>query len=157
IAEDAEPSVALTTSAIHSVAEKLIAQNQTLKAMRWLATNNLSDDPTSRWERPEISHDTIAFLQYTSGSTASPKGVMVSHGNLFHNEETIRITSDHTERSTFVSWLPLYHDMGLIGNVLQSLYIGARCILLSPTAFLQKPLRWLQAISRYRGAISGGP
>ncbi|MFL6234775.1 MAG: amino acid adenylation domain-containing protein, partial [Thermoanaerobaculia bacterium] len=99
----------------------------------------------------------IAFLQYTSGSTATPKGVMVTHANLLHNERMIGAAFDMDEESVVVGWLPLYHDMGLIGNVLQPLHAGGRCVLMSPVAFLQRPMRWLEAVSRYRGTVSGGP
>jgi acyl-CoA synthetase (AMP-forming)/AMP-acid ligase II len=101
--------------------------------------------------------DTLAFLQYTSGSTADPKGVMVSHDNLMHNERMIQRTFRQTEQSIIVSWLPLYHDMGLIGTVLQTISVGSRCLLMSPTSFLQHPLLWLETISRYRATTSGGP
>src|SRR6185295_19699047 len=110
-----------------------------------------------RWQAPTLGHDTLAFLQYTSGSTATPKGVMVSHGNLLYNEQMVERAFEHNAESTFVGWLPLYHDMGLFGNVLQPLYIGAHSILMSPLAFLQRPIRWLQAISRYQAHTSGGP
>src|SRR5204862_3605470 len=116
-----------------------------------------TDKLAEQWSEPDIDADALAFLQYTSGSTAAPKGVMVTHANLLHNEEMIRRVFRQTEQSVIVGWLPLYHDMGLIGNVLQPLYIGASCVLMSPVAFLQRPFRWLQAISRYRGATSGGP
>jgi acyl-CoA synthetase (AMP-forming)/AMP-acid ligase II len=99
----------------------------------------------------------IAFLQYTSGSTAAPKGVMVGHGNLIANSEMIRIAFANTRRSTYVSWVPLYHDMGLIVNVLQSLYVGALCVLMAPAAFLQRPLDWLRAIGEFRAEVAGGP
>ncbi len=105
----------------------------------------------------EPAAEDLAFLQYTSGSTADPKGVRVTHGNLMHNEETIRRAFGLSEESVIVGWLPLYHDMGLIGNVLQPLYLGARCVLMSPVAFLKRPRRWLEAIDRYRGTTSGGP
>ncbi|MBV9790945.1 MAG: amino acid adenylation domain-containing protein, partial [Chloroflexi bacterium] len=105
-----------------------------------------------------IGGDTLAFLQFTSGSTAAPKGVMVSHGNLLHNEALIKQGFGHTDdNTTVVGWLPLYHDMGLIGNVLQPLYLGRPCVLMSPVAFLQSPFRWLQAISQYKATTSGGP
>ncbi|MCB1032516.1 MAG: amino acid adenylation domain-containing protein, partial [Acidobacteria bacterium] len=101
--------------------------------------------------------DDLAFLQYTSGSTATPKGVAVSHGSLLHNQEMIRRAFGHSERSSVVGWLPLFHDMGLIGNVLQPLYAGIPCVLMPPMAFLQRPIRWLRAISHYRATSSGGP
>jgi acyl-CoA synthetase (AMP-forming)/AMP-acid ligase II len=104
-----------------------------------------------------MTSNTLAFLQYTSGSTAQPRGVMLNHGHLLHNEQMIQQAFQQTERSIIVGWLPLYHDMGLIGNVLQPLYAGARCILMSPAHFLQSPVRWLQAISRYKATTSGGP
>ncbi|MBX6390421.1 MAG: fatty acyl-AMP ligase [Frankia sp.] len=103
------------------------------------------------------SPDSIAFLQYTSGSTATPKGVMVSHGNLLANQEMIKQAFGHDSVSTVVGWAPLFHDQGLIGNVLQPLYLGATAILLSPTAFIRWPLLWLSVISRYRAHTSGGP
>jgi acyl-CoA synthetase (AMP-forming)/AMP-acid ligase II len=157
IANDARPSVALTTSPILSMVESLFTMEPDFQAMHWLATDNLDDDLAAEWRDPEVNSDSLAFLQYTSGSTAAPKGVMVSHGNILHNERTIQQAFGHTEKSTVFGWLPLYHDMGLIGNVLQPLYIGARCILMSPLDFLQRPFRWLQAISRYQARTSGGP
>jgi acyl-CoA synthetase (AMP-forming)/AMP-acid ligase II len=99
----------------------------------------------------------IAFIQYTSGSTGSPKGVVISHSNLVCNEAALARAMSLSGKSVLVSWLPLFHDMGLIGNVLQALYLGARCVLMPPIAFLQRPLRWLKAIDRYRGTMSGAP
>jgi acyl-CoA synthetase (AMP-forming)/AMP-acid ligase II len=99
----------------------------------------------------------IALLQYTSGSTSSPKGVIVSHGNLIENSEMIRIALGNTRNSTHVSWVPLYHDMGLILNALQSLYIGALCVLMAPVSFMQRPLSWLRAIHDYRAEVASGP
>ena len=101
--------------------------------------------------------DDIAFLQYTSGSTSAPKGVVVSHGNLIENSEMIRIAFGNTPRSTHVSWVPLYHDMGLILNALQSLYVGAPCVLMAPVSFMQRPLSWLRAIHDFRAEVAGGP
>ncbi|MEE8523391.1 MAG: amino acid adenylation domain-containing protein [Thermoanaerobaculia bacterium] len=157
IARDARPSVVLTTSAampkIRAAADTLAE----LAGVRWLTTDSCDDGVAGAWRDPAVSADSTAFLQYTSGSTASPKGVVVSHGNLMHNEELIRRAFQLDDAAIVVGWLPLYHDMGLIGNLLQPLYLGARCILMSPVAFLQKPVRWLQAITRYRGTTSGGP
>jgi amino acid adenylation domain-containing protein len=157
IVGDCRPSVALGTSAILAAVERRLAETPDLAALRWLSTDELPDSLTDGWREPRVSPDTLAFLQYTSGSTAAPKGVMVSHGNLLHNEELISHAFGQTERSVIVGWLPLYHDMGLIGNVLHPLYLGAACYLMSPTAFLLRPMRWLQAVSRYRATTSGGP
>uniref|UniRef100_UPI002ABD93A9 non-ribosomal peptide synthetase n=1 Tax=Paraburkholderia sp. J12 TaxID=2805432 RepID=UPI002ABD93A9 len=101
--------------------------------------------------------DDLAFLQYTSGSTSAPKGVMVSHANILANEIAIQASLGVTADDVFVSWLPLYHDMGLIGALLQSIHSGIPLVLMSPQWFLERPVRWLDAISRYRGTISGGP
>jgi acyl-CoA synthetase (AMP-forming)/AMP-acid ligase II len=161
IAEDAKPLVALTTTEIQPLGAALAAQDAVFGRFRWLATDTLADDRADGWQPPTISAATLAFLQYTSGSTSTPKGVMLSHGNLLANELMIQQGFGHTEAApeklTIVGWLPLYHDMGLIGNVLQPLYLGAHCVLMSPLLFLQRPLRWLQAISRYRAHTSGGP
>jgi acyl-CoA synthetase (AMP-forming)/AMP-acid ligase II len=122
-----------------------------------LATDEIPSDAARYWRAPDVRPETLAFLQYTSGSTGDPKGVMVSHANLLHNERMIQQAFGHTEQTVVAGWLPLFHDMGLIGNVLQSLYMGVRCILMPPVAFLQRPFRWLQAVSRYRATTSGAP
>src|SRR5690606_38022759 len=109
------------------------------------------------WTPPELGPDTLAFLQYTSGSTGDPRGVMLSHAQLLHNQELIKCAFGNDADTEVVGWLPLFHDMGLIGNVLQPLYLGRPCTLMSPAAFLQRPLRWLEAVSRYRATTSGGP
>jgi natural product biosynthesis luciferase-like monooxygenase protein/FkbM family methyltransferase len=150
-------TVALTTSSTLSRMQPLLAHATALKNVRWLTTDDLSPSVGDSWQEPPVNGGTPAFLQYTSGSTSAPKGVMVSHGNLLHNERTIQEAFRQTERSVIVGWLPLYHDMGLIGNVLQPLYLGARCVLFSPHGFLQRPVRWLQAISQYKATTSGGP
>jgi len=113
--------------------------------------------PSAHWQKPEITGDTIAFLQYTSGSTAAPKGVMVSHGNLMHNLKAIQDVFGLDEKSVLVSWLPIYHDMGLIGTVLTAPYINAPCILMSPADFIQQPARWLEAFFKYKGVAGVAP
>nr|VFK59103.1 MAG: Acyl-CoA synthetase (AMP-forming)/AMP-acid ligase II [Candidatus Kentron sp. TC] len=157
IAEDANASIVLTTTEILSNASSRPMKTQILRDAHWLATDEQNIETSPAWEIPDIWGDTLAFLQYTSGSTGSPKGVMVNHHNILYNEEMVRWGFGHTEETIFVGWLPLFHDMGLIGNVLQPLYLGIPCTLLSPVAFLQRPVRWLQAISRYRATTSGGP
>ncbi|HEV7785623.1 MAG TPA: fatty acyl-AMP ligase, partial [Thermoanaerobaculia bacterium] len=156
IARDAEPRVALSTSATLSGLAGLAAMAPELAAVRWMATDALASGVSDR-QLSEPSPESIAFLQYTSGSTAEPKGVEVTHANLLHNERMIGAAFEQDESSVVVGWLPLYHDMGLIGTVLQPLHAGGRCVLMSPLAFLQRPMRWLEVISRYRGTTSGGP
>jgi acyl-CoA synthetase (AMP-forming)/AMP-acid ligase II len=157
VARDARPAAVLTSPAILAKAAGLIREVPELGSVRWLTTVDDLSAATDLWRAPRPDPGKVAFLQYTSGSTAEPKGVMVSHGNLLHNEEAMRQAFDQSEESVIVGWLPLYHDMGLIGNVLQTLYAGARCLLMSPLTFLKRPWRWLEAISRYGGTTSGGP
>jgi amino acid adenylation domain-containing protein len=154
---DAQASVALTTAPVLARINPLFSQNPYLEPLRWLTSDSITAGIERYWEEPAVNSESLAFLQYTSGSTSTPKGVMLTHGNLLHNQRIIQHAFQQTEESVILGWLPLYHDMGLIGNVIQPLYVGARCILMSPTAFLQKPLRWLEAIARYRATTSGGP
>ncbi|MDF5730186.1 MAG: type I polyketide synthase, partial [Rhizonema sp. PD38] len=157
IVADAQARVILTTVALLNNIESRVAQNLELAALPCLATDNIDENQAESWQETTLYESTLAFLQYTSGSTGTPKGAMVSHGNLLHNEKIIQKGFDHSSQSSVVGWLPLFHDMGLIGNVLQPLYVGIPCILMSPEAFLQRPLRWLQAISQYKATTSGGP
>lgn len=160
IANNARPSVALTTSSVLSMLDFFLAQAPDFQTMRWLATDAIESDTAVAWQEPEVNAGTLAFLQYTSGSTSTPKGVMVSHGNLLHNQNLICQAAglrEQTESFIGCSWLPMYHDMGLIGAILQPLYLGGPCVLMSPLDFLQKPVRWLQAISRYQATVSAGP
>jgi amino acid adenylation domain-containing protein len=159
IVEDALPRVALATSALLAGAAEALSREPSLAALRWLATDREEGEDAAPGGEPagEPQAAAPAFLQYTSGSTALPKGVVVSHANLLHNERMIRDAFGLDESSVVVGWLPLYHDMGLIGTALQPLYCGGRCVLMSPAAFLQRPRRWLEAISRYGGTASGGP
>ena len=153
---DAQAQVVLTTAAIRSTAA-LLDHTPELRHVRWLVTDRNIDSRAESWRPPAVTAATLAFLQYTSGSTGAPKGVMLSHGHLLHNQRLIQQAMGQTERSIVLGWLPLYHDMGLIGNVLQPLFVGAPCILMSPIHFLQQPWRWLQAISRFHATTSGGP
>ncbi len=136
-----------------------IAHAKDLGDLTWLSTEDIDKDFTDKWNNPKIDEDTLSFLQYTSGSTGLPRGVMLSHENLLYNSALIYEGMGYTSESEGVIWLPIYHDMGLIGGVLQPLYGGVPCTLMSPIAFLQRPLRWMQAISRIKDkrVISGGP
>ncbi|MDF5724778.1 MAG: SDR family NAD(P)-dependent oxidoreductase, partial [Rhizonema sp. PD37] len=157
IVSDAQAVVALTTESLLPSVQAELSENQTLAGLSWLATDNINNDLALSWQKPSVNSDTLAFLQYTSGSTGTPKGVMITHGNLVHNSQLIYQFFGHTPESRGVIWLPPYHDMGLIGGVLQFLYGGFPVTLMAPVAFLQKPFRWLQAISRYKATSSGGP
>lgn len=157
IIQDAEATIALTTHSILANLERKLAHAPELKDLRWLATDNLPQNLVHDWQPPHTSPDALALLQYTSGSTAEPKGVKISHRNLLHNLEAIYRCFQHNNHSRGVIWLPPYHDMGLIGGILQPLYGGFPVTLMSPLMFLQNPLRWLQAISSTKATTSGGP
>ena len=151
IAADAEAQIILTTQSL---------LNDSFSLKYTIDTDNLAEiyrDLEKDWKKPEINSDTLAFLQYTSGSTGNPKGVMVSHGNLLNNSALINQNFGHSSESKGMIWLPPYHDMGLIGGVIQPLYSGFPLVLMAPVMFVQKPLRWLSAISDYKATTSGGP
>ncbi len=154
IAANARASLILTTK---QISKQRFDQIGKLGNLPCIAVDMDDETWADEWHMPSVHSANLAFLQYTSGSTSVPKGVMVSHANLLANERMIRDSFEHTDESTFVGWLPFYHDMGLIGNLIQPLYIGARSILMSPISFLQRPLCWLETISKYRAHTSGGP
>jgi acyl-CoA synthetase (AMP-forming)/AMP-acid ligase II/acyl carrier protein len=157
IVVDAQATFALTTTALLADSQVQFVDASHLPPIHWIATDKLEDLATQDWVMPSLDETAIALLQYTSGSTGAPKGVMVSHQNLLHNATIIQHCFQDREDSIGVSWLPPYHDMGLIGGILQPLSLGRPMILMSPMSFLRKPVRWLQAISRYRATTSGGP
>ncbi|MFE8945341.1 amino acid adenylation domain-containing protein [Streptomyces sp. NPDC007856] len=149
---------ALTTAEGLAMAGDLAAQFPETEALVWLGLDQFDQDEwAERWSPADVGTDDIAFLQYTSGSTAQPKGVMVSHANLMHNCRVMEDLWGVTEGDRIVSWLPLFHDLGLIGNILLSLYKGIPAVFMPPAAFVRSPVRWLDAISRYRGTISMAP
>jgi acyl-CoA synthetase (AMP-forming)/AMP-acid ligase II len=157
VAVDSEAAVALTTSGQVRSLEGRARHVYPNLALRWLAVDQASSLLHDRWEHPGGSRDTLALLQYTSGSTGSPKGVMVSHGNLIHNSEFLRRCFELSEESVSVCWLPNFHDMALVDGILQPMYTGYPGVILSPVSFLQSPIRWLEAITQYRGTHCGGP
>jgi len=157
MAVDCEPIAALCPRATMDMLAAALASDPSLQRIQCHATDDLDPSWADAFKPLTLDASHVAFLQYTSGSTSLPRGVRVTHGNLLHNEALIRAACRHTEASAFVGWLPFYHDMGLIGNILQPLYLGSESTLMSPLAFLQKPVRWLSAITRYRAATSGGP
>lgn len=157
IAQDADARAILSTAAVCNIAASILPQHPQLERLRLIASDVTEPTPIVGFEPPPIAPGATAFLQYTSGSTASPKGVIVTHQNILHNERVIEVGFRHDEHTRFAGWLPLFHDMGLIGICLHPLFLGVDCVLLSPLSFLQRPVRWLRAISRYRSTTSGGP
>ena len=154
---DCQATAALTTSGLLDMVGVVTEDAPGLRALRWLATDALAPGAAHAWSAPALSSDDLAFLQYTSGSTGTPKGVMLSHRNLLHNSGLIALGFDASPQPVGVIWLPPYHDMGLIGGILQPLYRDIPTVLMSPLFFLQRPLNWLEAISRHGGSVSGGP
>src|SRR5579864_3343160 len=157
IVADAAPKAVLTTTTSLADKEGWTAGVPELRGIHWLETDCAAVDAATAWRDPGASRETLAFLQYTSGSTAASKGVMLSHGNLLHNSALIHRCFETSPHSRGVFWLPLYHDMGLIGGVVQTLYCGSTSTFFAPVAFLQRPFRWLEAISQTGATISGGP
>ena len=123
----------------------------------WLATDEIPDVLAECWNEPAIAADALAMLQYTSGSTSQPKGIMLSHANLMANIRAIHQAFGLKDEDSGVFWLPMYHDMGLVGGVLVPAFAGLTVVLISPATALQNPITWLAAIAKYRATISGGP
>lgn len=157
ISDDADARVALTVRDVIERVQPMIEDSPGLKKIAWVATDEVPMELASDWVDPHVSEDDIALLQYTSGSTGSPKGVVLTHANLIHNCSLISRAFECSRSGCGVTWLPTYHDMGLVGGVLNPLYFGRPNVLMSPMAFLIKPVRWLRAISKYHATISGGP
>ena len=160
ISRNAQAAIALTTEEILAGVDRRSNDIPALENINWISTKYPeSGDRLEPWEESKLSGDSLAFIQYTSGSTASPKGVMVSHGNLIHNLSSLKdaFQIDPDRRDLGVSWAPLYHDSGLILSALMAVYAGGHLVFMSPAAFAQRPARWLDAITRYKGTISGGP
>lgn len=165
IANDAQASLVLTTSRILSFVEDFRfsstdatqTQVEELQAMRWLVTDQSPSQLAAQWQEPAVSSDTLAYLQYTSGSTSTPKGVMVSHGNLMFHSACISKSCGYTPDSITATWMPYFHDYGLVEGLTLPLYNGTPCFVMSPLAFIKRPIRWLQTISRYKVTHSQGP
>ena len=158
---DCQAGIALTTSEFADRVKGQLLSNPgmalKLKALPWIATDAVDLKQAEKWQAPQIDSETLAFLQYTSGSTGQPKGVMVTHGNVIHNSEVIYKSFGHHPQTKVLMWLPMFHDMGLIGGVMQPLFAGLPAVLMSPIALAQKPFLWLQALSKYKITTSGGP
>ncbi len=156
-----QTNIVLTTEEFLSQIQAQSLENPEIKpileSLQWIATDIIPTNLADSWQEPQINSDTLAYMQYTSGSTGIPKGVMVTHGNMLHNSEVICQGFEHHSDTKGVMWLPFYHDMGLIGGTMQPIYAGFTMALMSPISLIQNPLRWLKAISRFEANTSGGP
>lgn len=158
VVSDAGATLALTTSKILAmVKEAAPSAPAALTAIRWESVEDVPSEPTPGWEPKPVAPGELAFLQYTSGSTAIPKGVMLSHRNVMHNLRCIQERFAYDSNSLSVVWVPHFHDLGLMEGILQPVFSGCDCYQMSPAAFIQRPIRWLSAISRYRATHSSGP
>ena len=157
IMANAQATTALTTNQLFVSLQRCFSTEPEMERLHWITTDTMDGDHAEHWQNREITQDTLAFFQYTSGTTGRPKGVMLTHRNLLHNVEFMRSRPQQTEDSKILTWLPPYHYMGLISGILLPLYTGFPAILMSPAAFFQRPIRWLEAISHYKATMSGGP
>lgn len=159
IIDNCQPAVVLCSEDVSSVAKPLFddLSEDFATQLHWLSTDSVDVAEAEHWNAISVNATDLAFLQYTSGSTGDPKGVMVSHENIMTNEEMIRVAFGFKKEHKFVSWLPMFHDMGLIGTTLHPIYLGASSVLMTPASFLRQPLRWLKAISDYRAEVSVAP
>jgi acyl-CoA synthetase (AMP-forming)/AMP-acid ligase II len=157
IIDDAQVRFVLTTQDLFHKMEVCYGDDSRFARLQWITTDNRVLADAEDWAASTPDADALAYLQYTSGSTGTPKGVMLTHRNVMYNSALIHQAFAITPESRGVIWLPPYHDMGLLGGIIVPLYAGIHVVLLSPFAFLQRPLRWLRAISRYQGTYSGGP
>ncbi|MGZ3437865.1 MAG: thioester reductase domain-containing protein [Polyangia bacterium] len=156
VGKSCSPKLAITSHAWRATlaeAPRSEAPTETV----WIEIESALAGESASWIDPGAGADTMAFLQYTSGSTGDPKGVILTHGNILANQRMTAATFGGSSETVQVGWLPMFHDMGLIGNLLYPLWLGARAVLMSPQTFIAQPVRWLEAISRFGGTISGGP
>ena len=155
IIEDAQLSLVLTTSGIEIVSSELsIAKDGS--QIEWMATDQPYDQADAV-ELPRLNETALAYLQYTSGSTATPRGVMISHGNVLSHCKALSLAGGVSDRSRSLCWLPYFHDYGLLHGIIAPFFAGIPAYLMSPITFLRRPLRWLEAVSRFSITHSGGP
>jgi len=155
---DSGATVVLCIADIFQSFERSFSDLEELKGLKWLMIEDCLHNNASQWTNPLPPQPTdVALLQYTSGSTGKPKGVMVTHRNILRNAMFIRNSFSLSRKSVSVTWLPSFHDMGLIDGVIDPVFNGYPGVIIPPVAFIQKPLRWLKAISKYRGTHGGAP
>jgi phthiocerol/phenolphthiocerol synthesis type-I polyketide synthase C len=158
IVADAQAGFVLTTAELQAELKAAVDDLAGGSSLQWCAVDAVIPAAAVEWVVPDVDASATALVQYTSGSTSSPKGVMVSHRNLLHNLDAIRRAWGHGDDNAIaVFWLPLHHDMGLIGSILEVIYVGCTSFLMPPEAFIERPMRWLEALSRHGGTITAAP
>ncbi len=157
IATHAQVAAVLTTHEIFAGRRLRSTHAPALQELRWLVTDYVDPADADVWTPPEITEETIAALQFTSGSTSAPTGVILAHRHLLRNAEAIEHGFAHTPDLMTVSWLPPYHDMGLMGGILQPIYAQMLAVSMAPSTFIQRPVTWLRAIAAHKRVVSGGP
>ncbi len=157
IAGDSGAKLILSTRSIYNQLIHSAENDDILKSLSWVLIDDLHGDPMTEWTPPVLNRNSVAYLQYTSGSTGIPKGVIVSHQNLLTNLSIIDKSHGHNESSVMVTWLPIHHDMGLIYGMLLPFFCGYPCYFMTPQAFVQKPFRWLHAITKFKGTHNAAP
>jgi acyl-CoA synthetase (AMP-forming)/AMP-acid ligase II len=156
IIQNCDASTVLTTSDILDSLTEINPNFITTSRINWRKLENVNVSKEYQWQDPAITNDSIALLQYTSGSTGEPKGAVLTHKNLLSNFSMISAAMEAKETDIMVSWLPMYHDMGLIGAILHTVFAGMQTVLMPPAAVV-RPLRWLNAISKYRATATVAP
>jgi acyl-CoA synthetase (AMP-forming)/AMP-acid ligase II len=154
---DCQASLVLTTEAMFKSVQRALVETAEFGSLRWVVTDKPATHPSLIRAPLFDDADDLAFIQYTSGSTSDPKGISVSHANLVYNQRMFQAGLKTNQDTRIVTWLPIYHDLGLIGQLLHGLFVGGLCILMPPFAFLQEPIRWLQAITKYQASYSAAP
>lgn len=157
IIDDAGPVVALADRVSLEQINRLAEDHPALARVRWVAIESISDESAGKWRRPDQDPDAVAVIQYTSGSTKNPRGVMLTHRNVIENQDVFRSTFGYSHETTFVGWVPLAHDLGLFSHVVLPLYSGALSVLMTPEAFIQSPSRWMKAVGSYSNAATHAP
>lgn len=157
IVQDAEATFVLTTKAILELISNVRGEFPEFEQMQWLDTEEVNLSLADAWRQPEITSESLAYLQYTSGSTSTPKGVMLTHHNLMHHCACLQEACGYTPESVTTTWMPYFHDYGLVEGMMVPLYNGTPCYLMSPFAFIKRPIQWLKNITQYQVTHSQAP
>ena len=157
IVRDAEATIALTTAGILELIETVKDEFPEFEQMRWIDTAQVDINLADEWVDPKVNKDQLAYLQYTSGSTSTPKGVMLTHYNLMHHCHNLQQACGYDSNSVTVTWMPYFHDYGLVEGMMVPLYNAHPCYVMSPFSFIKRPLNWLRNMSQYKGTHSQAP